>query len=193
MNIQEQKLIATEIISKLRAIDPYVILAGGAPRDWSMEEEASDLDFYLHMSGKTNSFREAQLKAAFGDIGCKWSKNGDWSTNDLYKTMKFLHSIWETDFKGIKIQIMNLCDESDTFKVVDAMSCSICKVWWTPERGIVKSPDFKLTAKTGFMFLSEDYHWEDPHPKKMADKFCRKGFHKARSKEQAINYLIDQV
>jgi len=192
MSIEEQKKIAEDIINKLRAIDPYVILAGGAPRDWHLGEEASDLDFYLHLSGRTQSARSRQLVSAFGSVNTKWCQKGT-HDSDLYKTMQFLHSIYETEVGGLKIQIMNLNQEGDTFKVVDAMSCSICKAWWTPERGVVRTNDFKMTETTKLMFLSDGYSWSDPHPTKMLTKFSPKGYSRARSKEFVINTLLESL
>jgi hypothetical protein len=191
MTIEEQQSIATELINKLRAIDPYVIVAGGAPRDWHFGDEAKDLDLYLHLSGKTNTFRERQLKAAIGDVVTKWTKRGDYN-DDLYRTMKFLHSIYELEYKGIKVQIMSLLDEGDTFKVVDAMSCSICKAWWTPERGVVREQDFKLTEKTNTIFLSDGYAWQDPHPTKIKERFTGK-YRFANSKDQVIKQLLNDL
>lgn len=170
MSIAKQKEVATKVIERLSIIDPYVILAGGAPRDWYFEKEASDLDFYLHMGGKTQSARMKQLNLALGDMTIKWERKDSFNL-DLYKTMKFLQGIYETEIDGIKVQVMNLQDEGDTFKVVDSMSCSICKAWWKPEAGIRVHQDFNLTVKSGVMFLSEGYDWTAPHPSKVATKF----------------------
>ena len=43
MSIVKQQLTANDILSKLEIIDPYVILAGGAPRDWYFGDECRDL------------------------------------------------------------------------------------------------------------------------------------------------------
>jgi len=47
--IEAQKTIANTLIHKLEAVDPHVILAGGAPRSWFLGQEARDLDFYVYL------------------------------------------------------------------------------------------------------------------------------------------------
>lgn len=46
MEIQEQKRLADSILDRL-SFYPDVVLAGGAPRDWTVGMEAKDLDFFF--------------------------------------------------------------------------------------------------------------------------------------------------
>lgn len=52
MEIEIQKNVAKEVLSKLQLVDMWAMLAGGACRDWYLGKEASDLDFYVHYSNK---------------------------------------------------------------------------------------------------------------------------------------------
>ena len=49
-SIEHQKAVAKEVLNKLKTVDIFAMLAGGACRDWYLNTEASDLDFYVHYS-----------------------------------------------------------------------------------------------------------------------------------------------
>ena len=51
-SIEHQKAVAKEVLNKLKTVDIFAMLAGGACRDWYLNTEASDLDFYVHYSDK---------------------------------------------------------------------------------------------------------------------------------------------
>lgn len=58
--IAEQQGIADEILVLLTRLDPNVVIAGGAPRDWMLGNLAADLDIYIYIPGST-SFRQTAL------------------------------------------------------------------------------------------------------------------------------------
>lgn len=45
--IEKQKAIALELLENLREKYPFSIIAGGAPRDWDNNKEATDIDFWI--------------------------------------------------------------------------------------------------------------------------------------------------
>ena len=47
LTVQEQKDIGKELLEKLYLLDPCVVIAGGAARDWYLGNKANDLDIYL--------------------------------------------------------------------------------------------------------------------------------------------------
>ena len=49
-SIEHQKAVAKEVLNKLKIVDIFAMLAGGACRDWYLNNEASDLDFYVQLS-----------------------------------------------------------------------------------------------------------------------------------------------
>lgn len=196
MSIEKQKKVANDILDKLSIIDPYCILAGGAPRDWYFGNEAKDLDFYFYSNGSTVSAVQSQLGKILGkDVKVLFEPverlhaKGENEIKDLYKTMKSLVRIFEAEVDGIKCQLMQLEDPKGCFKVLDNMSVSICKVWYKGGK-INLSKDFKLTLASKAMFLSEGYSWSDPHPKKIIGRFphfCK------TTKENCMKSVVNTV
>lgn len=191
MNIEEQKGIADEIYTKLKVIDPYCILAGGAPRDWYFGNTANDLDFYFHSGGSTITATKSQLGFFFPEVTLLMHndssafKNGQ---DERYKTMPFLRRIWEMHYKGVKVQLIQLSENLKQFKVVDFMDVSICQCSYL--NGQIRMHDnFKKTLVSGIMFLtSEGYNWSDRHGVKMAERFKNK--FSLGTEEQANNRIL---
>lgn len=191
--IEQQKQVANKILKKLKMIDPCAILAGGAPRDWYFGNEANDLDFYFVSSAVSTGAVIAQLNEAFDVKVRQLCEAGTGEHSQMYKTMAFLRAIYETEVDGVKVQFIQLKSPGDTFKVVDSMSCSICKAWYTESRGVVLEQDFKLTVSSGVMFLSDGYKWDDRHPSKMKDRFYGVNKFKLGTKDQAMNILVNKA
>lgn len=184
--IEEQSNLADKLLSQLEVISPYVMLAGGAPRDWYFRNLATDLDIYLYSPAITVKTMQKQLKLA---TGVDFKHNWELQKNDqsLYSTMPQLRRVFEADVNGMKVQVMQLNDE---FKVVTNMSTSICKVWYK-DGEINLHQDFKLTIASGTMFLNDGYNWADPHPKKMIEKF-RSRFPQS-TKQQAMTLVVNKA
>lgn len=53
MKIEEQNVVAKKVLEKIKIVDPYVILAGGAPRDWYFGNPCNDLDIYYYSNAMT--------------------------------------------------------------------------------------------------------------------------------------------
>lgn len=187
MGVEQQKIIADEIYAKLQVIDPYCILAGGAPRDWYFGNPANDLDFYFYSNGSTIGAVRKQLEAQFGTVQLLMDRERC-ASSPLYKTMEDLVRIWEMEYQGQKVQMIQLGNPRSTFKVVDKMDVSVCQVWYIG--GEVKlSENFKLTLASNIMFpTTEGYSWSDPHAQKMITRF--KGKFQAGTKEIAQDVVI---
>ncbi len=189
MVMQEQMQLADSILSKLKVISPYAILAGGAPRDWYLGEKANDLDFYLYSSAQTVLTTRTQIASALGiDVDRIVLKVNN--EDSIYKTMRCLRRVFDVTGYEMPVQIMQLNSPSDEFKVVNVMSTSICKIWYNGD--IHPTIDFLLTIKSGCIFIDEGYSWQDPHPKKILSRFQRR-FHvstKDATKEVILNKLL---
>lgn len=69
MNIEQQKLIAKEVLDKIKALDSRAIIAGGAARDWYFDNLANDIDvFYYHEEGKYCLDNIRKQKAILGAL-----------------------------------------------------------------------------------------------------------------------------
>lgn len=169
--IEQQKKVAQEIYKKLKIIDPYALLAGGAPRDWYFGNLANDLDFYFFSTGVTVSSVVNQLSGIMGVKVDAVKYDEDSHQHGQYKSMPFLRRVLEAEIGGEKVQFMQLTEPNAQFKVVDAMDVSICKAWCDVDMNISMHQDFKITLASGNMFLSDEYSWSDRHPQKIADRF----------------------
>jgi len=108
--ITAQKLIADELLGKLNAIDPYVILAGGGPRNWFFGNPANDLDFYLHTKDETMSAVDARFKALGLEVSPMFTDDAECQ----YNCMKHLHRIYEGEYKGMVFQVMFMTEATFT-------------------------------------------------------------------------------
>jgi len=187
--IQHQQTIALEILHKLEVVDPYCILAGGAPRDWYLGNPCNDLDFYFVSTASTVNAVKKQLERCFGEVVVKFDFSVSHHEDPIYKTMPFIRRIIDLDYKGMKVQLIQLNSLGDQFKVVKAMSASICKIAWKGGDYILDR-DFKTTIASGIMFLSEGYNWSDPHPAKMKERF--KGKFMCGTEKSAFDKIINE-
>lgn len=175
MSIEKQKEIADKVLAGLELLDPFTILAGGAPRDWYFDTEASDLDFYMYKRiGQNQQAIKDRICKCLGYQGLTAECIDERVVKDhgAYERMKYLAKILDIKLEGVdtKIQVMLMSEPDSTFEVVDSFSTSICKVWY--KSGVIKTTQqFKKTIATNMMWLNEDYHWSDPHPSKMVSKF----------------------
>lgn len=98
VELETQKILANKILLSLSEKFQYVLLAGGAPRNWAYNKLANDLDFYVlrHRTGKKyqekidNQIQETlkELPFNFGENKAKKLKHsnpyGDFILNGLY-------------------------------------------------------------------------------------------------------------
>ena len=187
--LDEQKILADNILSGLKLMSPYAILAGGAPRDWYFNQEANDLDFYLYTHAGTIYSTKKQIAGCLGINQDRITLKAE-PQNDLYKTMRCLRRVFDVSGYDMPVQIMQLNSEKDEFKVVDLMSTSICRIYYH-EGKLVPKDDFILTGKSGVMFIDEGYNWSDPHPRKMVERFKHK--YTTGTKQQAKDRIINKV
>lgn len=185
--IEQQKKVAQEIYEKLKIIDPYALLAGGAPRDWYFGSLANDLDFYFFSTGVTVSSVENQLSNIMGVKVNAVKYDEDSHQHGQYKSMSFLRCVLEAEIEGEKVQFMQLTEPNAQFKVVDAMDVSICKVWCREDMRVQMHQDFKITLASHTMFLSDGYNWSDRHPQKIADRFPKFG---RSTKDAAVQQIV---
>jgi hypothetical protein len=63
--IKLQQAYADTVLAMIEHLDPFAIIAGGAPRDWYLGREATDLDVYFHPNPSWNpKIVKAQIREA---------------------------------------------------------------------------------------------------------------------------------
>lgn len=166
--IETQKQIAREVLHKLEAIDPYCILAGGAPRDWKLGREASDLDFFLYVPHRPNWAVKKQLEC-LGLVVAQVKAGDNLPIN--YKLNPFLTCVYDIRY-GVDVPIQVMVMNEPTFKsVVPTFALSICQAWW--KGGDVQvTKDFLLSEKHRVIYKTNElYNNEHHYLEKILAKF----------------------
>lgn len=172
MNQSMQKSIGRDLLSKLKILDPQVVIAGGAPRDWYLGKDATDIDFYLShpnlsvLGNKKIISRVLNIEEDLIEI-MGFADPEDPKDPDFEYQCSYIQAVYELVYKGIKVQIIN------TYEKINVMdfSFSICQAWTSDCIEINGTADFfnsikhKMVFRTGSMLNNETY------TKKMMDKF----------------------
>ena len=163
LKIKLQQDIAQEILSKLEILDPYGILAGGAPRSWYLGKPANDLDFYI-------CFCPCNMESRLKPLGLQVSRMScERLQNSAYPEMQKIQDIFEGDFNGQAYQIM-VMSELTMNCVVSEFGTSVCEAWW--KHGRIQVTDaFKLSHFLKTIYTKPDYSAKVKHVDKMRRYF----------------------
>lgn len=161
--IKIQIELASLLLHNLKLVDPSAILAGGAPRDWQRNQEASDLDFYLRAPNhNTNSSRVLLLNS----LGITAVDNIT-ASDPQYKGMPGLVAIYE----GYKNkERINVIFREGSECHWEFFSNSLSMIYFNGYKTTLTEL-YELTMKTGIVFISKGYDCNHPHIKKMKSKF----------------------
>lgn len=127
MYISQQRQIADSVLAKLETIDPHVILAGGAPRDWSFGWLAADLDFYLHLT----RLSIADLHKRLYELGLLQDPlyPSDTTIAENYIETSPVRWVVSVVYEGQKVQIV-VMHRPVVDSVLEHFSLSICQAWY---------------------------------------------------------------
>lgn len=167
-NIEKQKQIADELLSKLEAIDPYLIVAGGAPRDWWFGKEATDIDVFLHVpEGRPHNYIKKQFNAL--GLSVESVKTGE-SLPDNYKMNPDLKCVFNISGYSTPVQVMVM--RTPTFhSVLPKFALSICMAWYKDGK-IRTDKHFNTSVKYNVIYrCNELYNNEHQYLQKIVDKF----------------------
>lgn len=187
MNIEQQKKIADECLDKLMLIDPYCILAGGAPRDWYDNKEANDLDFYIYSENPTGIIESQLNSAGFEGLKVLNSTRGKEFEvrSEMYSSMKSLRKVFETTYKDMKIQIMVMGQK--TFScVVPNFGATISMFWY---KGGTIRYNFEAIASFKYKVIGyrDDFTCKETYYKKLKDRYKSYSFVRMSSFDKVIN------
>jgi hypothetical protein len=155
--IDSQRVVADEILHMMYLIDPYCIVAGGAPRDWYFGKEATDIDLFFHCpQASTQATMEEMLKRAGFKVTTV--KDGE-NIPDWYKKNPCLQTVYETGIDGVKVQLLRM-NKPTWNSVIDKFPLSICKAWYKNgkivlEKDFVRSVKFEAIYKTNMIYNNE--------------------------------------
>lgn len=173
--ILEQKARARRFIDRLEIIDPYCILAGGAPRDWLLSRQARDFDFYYYSQAVGEVASKKQLDSLFGKDSFKLMQRSDKHKDEGengYSKIPYISRVWEGEFEGMPVQLIQVISRNDTYKVVEDFDISICQVWYKNGR-ISPSGNFMFSVEQGVIFTTakNDKYTNTKHINKIKERF----------------------
>lgn len=147
MGIEDQKVIADELLAKIELIDKNAILAGGAPRDWWAGVEANDLDFYLYFIPENGIEHTRRTLEFLTGIELKYL-----GADENYEGgMKELQAVLDGTYKGQKVQFMLM--SKPTFScVIPHFGASTSMVWYKGKR-VTTSPEFLISLAKKTLYI----------------------------------------
>jgi hypothetical protein len=172
MTIEQQKELAKEVLEKVRIMDPYACVLGGAPRDWFMGNPAQDIDIYIKCphNMKHYEIRERERRytkllgysvnqkksvgepAKKGEFKPKPKSNGfDIETDDMeYHSMPCLKDVFGVRYKGLSMDLIFVGGQDlFTETAYEEFDSSICKIGWRDKDDVFRTDyDFSVTIKT---------------------------------------------
>lgn len=177
-SIAAQQVIAKGLLYSLEVVDPSCIIAGGAPRDWYLGREASDLDVFIYLRPDLSWFYlEKQLGRALPDV--KFSRD-DWKRKlpECYKNNPHIRAVLNFTFRGQSCQLVVM--NKPTFKcVVPKFPLSICMVWYKGGK-IRITEEFRRSVKYKSIVLCNELYSEgSKYVQKILDKFPEYEFYKS--------------
>lgn len=199
MNFKEQVVIARELLDRLSIITPKVVLAGGAPRDWYQGIACNDLDIYMNIPDHTTveSTRSRLMSCLGVDNIYTFSEmnkaSGGGDLDELYSGLSKIKRIWQFEYKGITVQIMDVdIEDVDNYKIVDTFQNSLCEFWlnhpnYNEVIGLSKAA--QLTMKTNIAFITEAYK-DKKHHKKMLHRYGSRFTYLDREYLKGIEYSL---
>ena len=186
--IEKQKNVADNLLAKLELADPFCIVAGGAPRDWYLGKQASDIDVFIHLKeGLTRGVAIEWLdKLGFNDYEFLGREILD---DSMYKSNPYLKYVIEGHLEDVRYQVMIM--KEPTFKsVIPEFPISMSKIWYkngriNPEFIFKKGMENKFILKT-----SELYKDGDKYIDKIRKKFP--DYRYFSSEKDLLNYMLSK-
>lgn len=182
--IDHQKYVADIVLSKLELLDKGCIVAGGAPRDWYLGNEATDIDVYLHDSRSGYIYHDQRI-GLLNVLGFEIdSKHEDWTVPELYKSNHYVSHLYNVTYLGEKVQII-FVSQPTFISVIDTFPISISKAWYKGGEVCI-TDDFDLSIKHKILYKTVDSYEEDnKYLLKIREKFSDYTY---VTKEQVVAY-----
>ena len=185
MSIEEQKKVADEVLDLIYDLDPFAIVAGGAPRDWYFEKEATDIDVFFYVSDRYNSSTKEKLMQR---LGLNITRLGGESLPKGYQLNPNIYSVYECLDYEIPVQFIMMMDEVWR-SAVPNFPMSICKAWYKDHR-IGYDTDFKISVKHNVVYKTNDLYADgQSYIQKIRGKFPYPEWNHFCTKEQALTYI----
>ncbi len=165
--VESQKQLADEILLKISMYDPYVIVAGGAPRDWWMGRQAADIDVFINVN-RTHSMHV--VESVFEKMGFELENAKHGEIAEDYKLNPYIK--WVYNVKGLSHPVQLVFLNCSTFRVLQEFPLNISRIWYRYDRGVCTTPEFVQAMDTkSIIKLSELYADGNKYIRKIREKF----------------------
>lgn len=165
-NFKTQITFAEELLSKLQMIDPFAMVAGGAPRDWELKKYANDLDIYLRMPNHNTLTLVENVLRVFGVYKLRLLTKNE---NANYEKLPDLKWVFEGYYCNQRINIM-VITKGIREEIVSNFDVSLCECWFDGNE-IKSTNKYKLTKETKICFVHKNYTGKELHITKMMNRF----------------------
>ena len=155
MSIEEQKKIADEVLDRLYVLDPYAIVAGGAPRDWYFEKEANDIDVFFYLPKRyTCDVRDKLMDKLGFDMERIGPEEDGFSEG--YKINPHIYAVYNVKGYSTPVQLIQM--NSPTWdSVIPQFPLSICKAFYKNGK-IRQDKDFQISVKHKVIYKTNDLY-----------------------------------
>ena len=172
-SIEYQKAVAKEVLNKLKTVDIFAMLAGGACRDWYLNTKASDLDFYVHYSDKYPQWALcktfSKLLGTEMKIVGKQGENLNENSNVTYTQDPNISFVLGGVVEGVNVQVIIV---NSPFFNVSNFCFDICQAYSLDIDNIQTTTLFDKAVKhKTIQVTGESYSQKDAYIKKIKEKF----------------------
>lgn len=173
LTIENQKEYARNLINLLKNVDPFVMIAGGAPRDWHFNKLANDLDIYMRLPNHNTVALVTDLARSTGIEKFQPIAKVKEST---YAELPNLSAVYEGYYRGMKVNLM-VMSKGVGIEIVKDFDVGICKIW-LDATGTHYHDEFEFCLRTRVCVVHPNYTGKEAHVRKMAQRFPQFMFYK---------------
>lgn len=173
VDVVDQKREAKDLLNKFLLVDPFAMIAGGAPRDWYFDKPANDLDIYLRLP---NHNTQALVESLARSVGIVEVKVLGKTTETSYAELPNLKWVFEGRYNGMKVNLM-VMDKGVRGEIVKDFDVAICKTWFDGKECHYHE-EFEFCVKTRVCVVHERYTGREAHVQRMAKRFPQFMFYK---------------
>lgn len=189
MNLSNQIATADWILTKIEKIDPFAIIAGGAPRDWEHGIVARDVDIFLNVpdSWTINVIaRQLNNTCCIRPSAFKGEERMQW-----YEKNPDIRAVFDWNHFGVDFQFIIV--RKPVFDYHDNFPLSICQVMRKNFKNY-STTDFNASKNTKQIYITNKlYNNADAYVTKVLSKYKDMGYTFVGSKEDFARQLIMKV
>ena len=177
------------ILSKIEKIDPFAIIAGGAPRDWEHGIVARDVDIFLNVPDNwtiSTIVKQLNKVCMIRPSAYKTEDQMQW-----YEKNPDIRAVFDWGYNGVDFQFVIV--RKPVFDYHDNFPLSICQAM-RKNLNTKVSTDFNASKNTKEIYITNKlYNNADTYVQKVVEKYKPNGYTFVGTKEDFARRLITKV